>query len=319
MPHPTLVGPGGLVVEVLEHGATLHRVRVPMVDGLRDVVLTVPKAERCRSTDFLGATVGRYANRIAGGRFELDGREHQLPVNDRGNTLHGGDGFDRREWSVTDRSTTHVELALVSEDGDQGFPGRLEVSCRYEVLGSAAEPTLRTTYAARTDAPTAVNLTSHPYFNLDGACPPVEHCGQRLSVPAESYLPVDETGLPTGEVADVEGTAYDLRAPRRLGELAPIDHSYAVAGEGLRPVAELVSTWGDLTMELWSDQPGVHVYTGAGMGRSAPGHPGAGTGVALEPQHFPNSVHHPEWPSTVLRPGEEYEWVAETRFRDVLG
>jgi aldose 1-epimerase len=87
----------------------------------------------------------------------------------------------------------------------------------------------------------------------------------------------------------------------------------------MRRVAELVSTWGDLTMELWSDQPGVHVYTGAGMGRSAPGHPGEGTGVALEPQHFPNSVHHPEWPSTVLRPGEEYEWVAETRFRDVLG
>ena len=313
MSHLTLTGPGGLVVEVLELGATLHRVRVPVAAGLRDVVLTLPPVERSRSTDYLGSSIGRYANRIGGGRFELDGREHRLPVNDRGNTLHGGDGFDARAWTVTDRSDTHVELLLVSDDGDQGFPGRLEVRCRFEVTGSASVPTLRTTYAARTDAPTVVSLTSHPYFNLDGARPPADPAGQHLSVPAGTYLPVDANGLPTGEVADVQGTAYDLRTPRALGDLVPIDHSYAVAGEGLRPVAGLVSTTADLTLALWSDQPGVHVYTGSGLG-SVAGHPAAGTGVALEPQHFPDSVHHPEWPSTVLRPGEDYEWLSEARF-----
>lgn len=318
MSHLTLVGPGGLVVEVLELGATLHRVRVPIADGLRDVVLTLPPEERSRSTDYLGSSIGRYANRIGGGRFELDGREHRLPVNDRGNTLHGGDGFDARTWTVTGRSDTHVELLLVSEDGDQGFPGRLEVRCRFEVTGSDSVPTLRTTYAARADAPTVVSLTSHPYFNLDGASPPADPAGQHLSVPAETYLPVDADGLPTGEVADVQGTAYDLRTPRALGDLVPIDHSYAVAGEGLRPVAGLVSTTGDLGLELWSDQPGVHVYTGSGLG-SVAGHPGAGTGVALEPQHFPDSVHHPEWPSTVLRPGEDYGWLSEARFAADLG
>ena len=311
----TLVAPTGMRVEVLELGATVHRVQVPTSTGLRDVVLSLPPHERARSRDFLGASVGRYANRIAGGRFELDGVEHRLPLNDRGNTLHGGDGFDGRLWSVLDRTDSCVELVLVSHDGDQGFPGRLDVRCLFELVESDGAPTLRTTYTAETDAPTVVSLTSHPYYNLDGACPAVDDAGQLLSVPARNFLPVDGTGLPTGEVAGVQGTAYDLRAPRALGEVPPIDHSYVVDGEGLRPVAGLVSASGDLELELWSDQPGVHVFTGQGMGAADDRHPQEGAGVALEPQHFPDSVNRPEWPSTVLRPGETYRWVSEARFR----
>jgi galactose mutarotase-like enzyme len=300
-----------VVAEVLVLGATVHRLEVPTPEGRRDVVLSLPTVgERRASRDFIGASIGRYANRIAGGRFDLDGREYRLPVNDRGNTLHGGHGFDRRMWTVVEEGPDHVELALVSEDGDQGFPGCLEVRARFEV----GERLLRTTYVATTDTPTPVSLTSHVYFNLDGAYPAGGASGQRLSVPAEEYLPVDANGLPTGAVAPVADTGFDLRRPRPLGEVRALDHTYIVPGRGLREVAALESTSGDLRLSLLSDQPGVHVYTGAGMGAGRPDHPQEGSGVALEPQHYPDSVHHPEWPSTVLLPGAEYRWVSEARF-----
>jgi aldose 1-epimerase len=314
-----IAGPGGTVAEVLAVGATLHRLRVPAGGRLRDVVLSLPADERARSGDFIGTSIGRYANRIGGGTFTLDGVEHRVPVNDRGNALHGGAGFDRRTWSWGSWTSSHVELTLVSEDGDQGFPGRLSVTCRYELLEVEGAPTLRTTYTATTDAPTVVSLTSHPYFNLDGALPATSAAQQRLSVAAGTYLPVDESGLPTGEVACVEGTAYDLRVPRPVGELPPIDHTYVVDADGMRPVASMWSTSGDIALELWSDQPGVHVFTASTIGAAGQGHPQPGTGVALEPQHFPDSVHHPEWPSTVLRPGDRYRWVSEARFVHLEG
>ncbi len=308
-----LTSDSGMSAEVLDLGAAVQRLRVPVGEGLRDVVLGLPsEAERRASGDYVGVSIGRYANRIGGGRFTLDGVEHRLPVNDRGNTLHGGDGFDQRVWTVVDEGAAHVELSLVSPDGDQGFPGRLDVRARFALVESEGLPTLRTQYAATTDAPTVVSLTSHLYVDLDGAHPSAADPRQLLSVPAGSYLPVDDAGLPTGAIEAVDGTPYDLRTPRALGELPPIDHSYAVDGAGLRRVASMVSSAGDLTLELWSDQPGVHVYTGSAL---ASGGLAPFAGVALEPQHFPDSVHHASWPSTVLRPGEAYAWVSEARFR----
>ena len=306
------IGSAELTADVLTLGATLHRLRVSVGDRPRDVVLSLRTPEQRRaSRDYLGVSVGRYANRIARGSFRLGDVEHVLPVNDRGNTLHGGPcGFDRLVWDVVDVGPDHVELGLTSPDGDQGFPGTLEARARYEVRDSV----LRTTYSATTDAPTPVNMTNHSYYNLDDLKYAGSVLGQRLRLPADAYLPVDETGIPTGEVADVTGTAYDVRSCRRLGDLPSFDHTFVVQGEGMREMATLESSNGDLRLELASNQPGLQVYTGQGMGAGGSPHPREGTGVALEPQHFPDSVNHPEWPSTILQPGETYLWVSEAEF-----
>jgi len=311
-----VIGTAELQAAVLTRGATLHRLRVSMPGRSREVVLSLRTPEqRAVSRDYLGVSIGRYANRIAGGSFSLGGVDHELPVNDRGNTLHGGPcGFDRRVWDLLDVGPGHVELGLTSPDGDQGFPGALEVQARFEVHGSV----LRTTYRATTDAPTPVNLTSHVYYNLDDLKYAGSVHGQRLRLPAVAYLPVDPSGLPTGEVSDVAGTSYDARSRRRLGDLPALDHTFVVPGEGVREMATLESTDGDLRLDLASNQPGLHVYTGAGMGAGGSPHPRQGTGVALEPQHFPDSVNRPAWPSTILRPGESYLWDSEARFT-VLG
>ena len=287
-----------LQVDLLPLGARITAVRVPLPDGSRrDVVLRLgTRAEYLACDDFLGATVGRVANRVRGGRFELDGVRYQLPLNDRGNTLHGGpDGFDRRDWTVVSAEPRRAVLELVSPDGDQGFPGTLTVRAAYEVEGRE----LRTTYAATTDAPTVVNLSSHPYWNLAGPGQPVE--AHRLEVEARQYLPVDDTGVPEGLPEPVGGTPYDLTVPMPL---APgFDHCWLLEGQlgRLRPAAVLEG--GGLRLELSTDQPALQVYTGGGRWN----------GIALEPQHAPDSPNHPEWPSTVLRPGEEYRWASVVR------
>ena len=252
---------------------------------------------------YLGATVGRYANRIGGASFELDGEEYRLRPVDRGHTLHGGPGgFDTRTWILVDKGVRHAEMALVSPDGDQGFPGTLTVRARFEVVG----PELRTSYVATTDAPTHVSLTSHAYYDLDGTGPD----DLWLTVHADHVLPLDDTGLPTGELRPVDGTAFDLRGPTRLGDVlctpelaatSGFDHGFVLRGSGMRTVAVLEGR--DLRLEIDTDQPGLQVFTGAG----------AIPGVALEPQHHPDSPHHPEWPSTVLRPGEVYRWASVVR------
>ena len=200
----------GPVLEVLDLGATVHRLWVTGGDGVRrNVVLGLPGPEdHLASPGYLGSTVGRYVNRISGGRFTLDGRVVQLPTNDRGNNLHGGpDGFGRRIWDVVDHGEDHVVLRLVSPDGDQGFPGRLVAEVRFEVDGES----VRVSMQATTDAATVVCLTSHAYFNLDGADTIEQHL---LSVDAEEFLPVDDLGIPLPEAST--GGRYGVRpAPAR--------------------------------------------------------------------------------------------------------
>lgn len=306
----------GPVLEVLEHGATVARFDVTDALGeRRDLgVGYATQEEYEQRPHYLGAVVGRYANRVAGGRFQLDGHEVRLATNDRGNTLHGGpDGFDRRTWTVLEHGTHHLVLELVSPDGDQGFPGTLTTTARYGVADGEVSLVL----AARTDAPTVVNLTSHVYLRLPD---PV------LTVPADTWLPVDGSGLPLGDPVPVDGTPFDLRAGARVAEVVDadhpqvrqaggIDHTLVVAGEGLRTMAVLRSAVA--TVEVLSDQPGVQVFTGNGFdgtdrtwtGERVERH-GA---VALEPQHLPDSPHHASYPSTVLRPGERHR--AEIRWR----
>lgn len=311
--------PPGPVLEVLTLGASVHRLEVVGGDGVRrNVVLGhADVAERLASSDYLGGTIGRYANRIAGGRFPLEGREVQVGAHDRGNSLHGGpDGFDRRVWTVVSHEPDEVVLELVSPDGDQGFPGQVRVRVGYRVDGAV----VRVDMSGTTDAPTLVNLTNHAYFNLDGAGAGTidDHL---LTVHADEFTPVDATGIPLGEHAPVAGTPFDLRTPSRLGqhvraahhqivEARGLDHNFVVRGTGLRVHAVLESPRTATRLELLSDQPGLQVYTGNFLDGAGSGARGRlhrqGDGIALEPQLYPDSPHHPEWPSAVLRPGMVY-------------
>ncbi|WP_207210526.1 aldose epimerase family protein [Nocardioides zhouii] len=297
----------GPVVEVLTLGATVHRLFVRGGDGVRrNVVLGHPDvAERLASSDYIGGTIGRYANRIAGGHFELGGRTVEVRTHDGGNSLHGGpDGFDVRLWDVVSHAADELVLSLVSPDGDQGFPGVVSVKVRYRVTGNAVAVEM----SATTDATTVVGLTNHAYWNLDGegAGPIDDHL---LAVDADEYTPVGATGIPLGEHKSVAGTPFDLRSPAPLR--AGFDHNFVVRGEGLRRHASLSSPRTAMTVEMWSDQPGLQVYTGDML--DGPRYQRR-AGVALEPQLFPDSPNHPEWPSPVLEPGETYRSTIEWRF-----
>ena len=322
--------PPGPVLQLLTLGATVHRLEVTGGDGRRrNVVLGLATpADYLAGGDYLGGTIGRYANRIAGGRFPLDGKVVEVGVHDRGNSLHGGpDGFDRRLWEVVEHDRRHAVLRLESPDGDQGFPGRLSVEVRYDV-----DDAVRISYTARTDRSTVVNLTSHAYFNLDGEGAGVidDHL---LTVAASSYTPVDGTGIPLGEHAGVDGTPFDFRKPTPIGrqlrchhdQLAlgrGVDHNFVLDGDGVRRAAVLESVRSDTQLEVFTDQPGLQVYTGNFLDGSAPGLSGPyrqGDGIALEPQLFPDSPNRPAWPSPLLRPGETYRAAMEWRFGPVSG
>jgi aldose 1-epimerase len=326
----TLTAPGGPVLRVLDLGATVQALHLPDRDGGpgTNVVLGHPDAAGCAAPPeaFLGAVVGRYANRIASARFDLDGRTVELAANEGGNTLHGGpDGFHRRTWQVVEARPDRLVLELVSPDGDQGFPGRLTVRAEYRVTGRTVTLDLQ----ARTDAPTVVGPASHVYLNLagEGTGSIEDHL---LTVDADHYLPVDSDGLPTGGPAPVAGTPLDLTTPARLGErmrsahpqtvaAGGIDHSFHLRGTGLRAAARLEHPGTGRSVELWTDQPALQVYTGNALdgaitgtgGRSYP----RGAGLALEPQRHPDSPNRPELSDPVLRPGETYRSRTEWRFR----
>lgn len=317
----------GPVLELLDLGATVHRLWVTGGDGVRrNVVLGhASPQEYLDSAYYLGGTIGRYANRIAGGRFHLDGRDVQLARNDRGNALHGGlEGFDQRLWEVAESAEEHAVLRLVSPDGDQGFPGRLEVRARFEATADSVE----VSFEAITDATTVVNLSSHAYFNLDG-----EGSGtiddHLLCVQAEEYLPVDDTGIPLGGLTPVVDTPFDVRRPTLVGTCVRgrhpqviaahgIDHNYAPTGSGWRVVATLESPRTRTSMLLRSDQPGLQVYTGNfldGTARSTEGELyRQGDGIALEPQLFPDSPNRSDFASPLLAPGRTYRAALSWQF-----
>ena len=314
-------------LHLLDLGATTHELHVECGDGQRrNVVLGHPSPQdHLDSAFYIGGSIGRYANRIASGRFPLDGREVDVETHDRGNHLHGGpDGFDRRIWDVVDGDDDHVVLHLHSPNGDQGFPGNLEVHATFAVLDDG----VRIEYAATTDAFTLVNLTSHAYFNLEG-----EGSGTAerhlLHVDAEDYLSVDATGIPLDTLVPVAGTPFDFQEPRAIADAVRqrdaqtqqaqgIDHNFAVNGEGWRRMATLESTQTRTRLSLSADQPGLQVYTGNFLDGTAPGTSGGlyrqGDGIALEPQLFPDTPNRPEFGSAVLRPGETYRAVIEWRF-----
>ncbi|MFB9377005.1 aldose epimerase family protein [Kineococcus gynurae] len=324
---------GTVRVALLDHGARVQSVTAPDREGRPgEVVLgfASPEPYREPSGEYLGASIGRYANRLRGGRFQVDGVEFAVPANDRGNALHGGpEGFSGRVWesrALDDRRG--VRFSLLSRDGDNGFPGNLSVHVDY-VLDDAS---LIVEFSATTDSTTVLNLTNHAYFNLAG-----EGSGSvethLLQVEAESYLPIDTTGLPEG-IRPVAGTPFDLRRPASVGaRLAEggeqldrgvgFDHCFVLSDEpggsrALSPAVRLVEEGSGRSLELWTDQPGVQVYTGGHFDGTLVGASGRSwprfAGIALEPQGFPDAPNRPEFPPTELRTGEEFRSVSEFRF-----
>ncbi|MFE7632210.1 aldose epimerase family protein [Kocuria sp. NPDC057446] len=328
----TLGTPGGPVLRVLDLGATIQALYLPDntggTGGTVDVALGHPDATACTTPPeaYLGAVVGRYANRIAGARFPLDGVTVELAANEGGATLHGGpDGFHRRTWRVLDAGPDRLALELVSPHGDQGFPGRLTVRATYTVTGH----TVALDLAARTDAPTVVGPASHLYLNLagEGSGTIEDH---RLTVAADSYLPVSPDSLPLGGLAEVAGTPFDLTAPARLGDrvrdphrqitaAGGIDHSFHLRGAGVRTAAVLEHPGSGRAVELVTDQPALQVYTGNALDGTLTGPGGRPysrwAGIALEPQHHPDSPNRPELTDPVLRPGQTWRSRTEWRFR----
>ncbi|WP_320781927.1 aldose epimerase family protein [Streptomyces sp. CRN 30] len=290
----------GTRVRVLSYGGTVQSVEVPDRAGAAaDVVLGFAELEGylAHPEPYLGALVGRYANRVAGGRFELDGRSHELARNNGPNALHGGErGFDKHVWEVA--PVEHgVRLTRVSPDGEEGFPGRLEVAATYTLDGDGA---LRIAYEAVTDAPTVVNLTNHTYWNLAGTG---DAGGHELRIAASRFTPVDADLIPAGAPQDVPGTEFDFRQARKTG--SGYDHNFVLdKGVTDRPVevAELHDAASGRVLTVATTEPGIQLYTADHL--DEPLAPGAG--IALETQHFPDSPNRPDFPSTVLRPGEVY-------------
>ena len=318
----------GVTARVLTYGATLQSLIAPDRRGrMADIVLghdTVQEYEA--KQDFFGVTVGRFANRIAKGRFTLDGQTFQLPLNNGANTLHGGgNGFDRQNWSIVSVSSgpvASVVMALTSPDGDSGYPGEVKATVTYSL---DEKGNLTIAFAAITTKPTVINMTNHALFNVAGHCAPQGAMGQILTMPASRYTPVDETLIPTGELKPVKGSVFDftrgrvLAAGLRDANDAQIrigrgyDHNWVLdKGQTVKPelAARVLDPASGRVLEVLSTEPGLQMYTGNFIDGTNIGKGGCvyrmGDGFVLEPQKFPDTPNRPEFGSARLNPGETY-------------
>lgn len=320
----TLRSPSGMTAEILTYGGVLRSLRVPVAGEERDVVLGFDDvAGYERDSAYLGALVGRVANRIGGGSFTLDGRTYALPVNNGPNCLHGGSsGFDRKLWQA-EETPGGLKLSYTSADGEEGFPGNLTVRVTY-ALGE--DQSLSIDYRAESDAPTPVSLTNHSYFNLKGGGDIEDHVVQ---VEADYFSENDANGLPTGTLLAVGGTPFDLREPKALSRgfaqghpqltlAGGYDHNF-ILKSGMDGVLRTAASaeCGGLRMECLTTQPGLQLYTGNFLTGAA----GKGgqvyvrrSGLCLETQNWPDAVNHPDFPSPILRPGEVYRHRTVYRF-----
>jgi aldose 1-epimerase len=325
----------GVAVRIMALGATIQSLSVPdRLGDSEDIVLGhTTAAEYLLQPQYFGATVGRYANRIAGGKFALDGKTYALETNDGPNHLHGGErGLDKVLWAIESAdggSPARAVLTYTSPAGDGGYPGTLRVWATYTLSDDNA---LAITYEATTDQPTIVNITNHSYFNLAGEAGNADILGQELTLNADSYTPVDETLIPTGEVRDVEGTPFDFRTPQRIGARIRdgrdqqmrygrgYDHNFVVNGADgtLRRAAVVHDPDSGRVMEVLTTAPGVQFYSGNFLDGSTVGKSGRvyrqGDALCLEPQVYPDSPNHPDFPSARLDPGDTYRNQIVFRF-----
>ncbi|OAR27009.1 galactose mutarotase [Streptomyces sp. ERV7] len=317
---------GGIRLEVLSYGGIVHRLDVPDRHGRRaNIALGFDNlADYVAKSPYFGGLIGRYGNRIAAGRFTLDGQTYQLPLNDSANSLHGGTkGFDKQMWHVepfTHGSRTGLVLSRISPDGEMGYPGSLKVQVTYTLT---ARGEWRIDYQATTDRATVLNLTSHTYFNLagEGSGSILDHT---LELAAARYTPVDAGLIPTGELARVTGTPFDFRRTKPIGRDIRQGHQQLLYGKGFdhnwvldkgtsREPAyalTLAEPHSGRVMKMFTTEPGMQFYSGNFLDGTLVGTSGRtyrqGDALCLEAQHFPDSPNHPAFPSTVLRPGETY-------------
>lgn len=309
---------------VTDYGARVLSLMVPDKNNEKaDVAVGYASLQEyidCPGERFFGAAVGRLANRLGGASFELDGKEYKLSANDNGNTLHGGFyGFDRVMWKVLEVKPYSILFGLRCPDGQDGWPGNLDVEMRYTLTEDNA---FKVEYKAVTDAPTLCNLTHHTFFNLTGDSSKsiLDHI---LQINAQSYIPVDASLIPTGEVRSVEGTPFDFQEGKPVGRdidaAGGYDHNWCLtSGNGIRAVARLSEPVSGRIMEVLTDQPGVQFYSGNFFDGSYSGKDcrmiGHRCALALETQAWPDAIHHPEFPDTVLRPGQTYAHTCIYRF-----
>lgn len=324
----TLTNKNGLRARVMTYGAIMTELDVPDKNGkMGDVVLGFDNFEGYRKGHpFFGAIAGRVANRIAKGAFTLDGNSYQLAVNNGPNHLHGGvKGFDKAIWKATPVSSPDgpsLQLTYRAHDGEEGYPGNLDVTVTYTLTDANA---LRVAYTATTDKATPVNLTNHSYFNLAGKGDVLNH---EMMLSASNYTPVDDTLIPTGDLAPVAGTVMDFMRPHPIGDkVAQVgkdptgyDHNYVIdnGGKSLTLGARVYEPTTGRVMEFYTTEPGVQFYTGNFLDGTLKGKHGEvytkHSGFCLEAQHFPDSINKPQFPTVVLQPGATYRQTTEYRF-----
>ncbi|WP_234735661.1 aldose epimerase family protein [Tellurirhabdus bombi] len=328
----TLKNDKGVQVAITNYGGRIVSLIVPDKDGQSvDVNLGYNSVDEylSNSEDFFGSLIGRYGNRIAKGKFTLDGKEYTLPVNNGPNSLHGGKkGFNTKVWDAKQIDPKTVELTYVSKDGEEGYPGTLTTKVVYTLTDDNA---IKIDYEATTDKSTVVNLTNHSYFNLngEGSGPIADHL---LTINADRYTPVDETLIPTGELAPVENTPFDFRKPTAIGTRADADHPQIKAGGGYdhnfvlnggqttapRKIATVESPKTGIVMEVLTTEPGVQFYGGNFLNGKNKGKIGQAyekrNAFCLETQHFPDSPNQASFPSTVLKPGQTYKTTTIYQF-----
>jgi len=314
----TLKNAHGVEVRAIAYGATIVSIRTPDRQGrFDDVVLGFDTFEPyLTKARYLGSVVGRYGNRIAGGRFTLDGATIQLATNNGPNHLHGGvNGFDKMLWkgeSSERDGNPGVVFSYTSADGEESYPGTLKATITYTLT---PRNELVVEYAATTDRPTPINLTNHSYFNLAGRGHG-DILRHQLVIDADRYTPTDSTQIPTGELSPVAGTPFDFRKPTAIGARIDAndeqirngggyDHNFVLNGTGFRRAARAVDPSSGRTLELSTTEPGVQFYTGNNLDLARNGF-ARRSGFCLETQHFPDSPNHSNFPSTILRPGETY-------------
>ena len=324
----TLTNKQGLCAKITNYGTIITELRVPDREGrLGNIVLGFDNLRQYLggNPSYLGCTVGRVANRTAKGRFQLDGKKYQLAVNNGPNHLHGGTrGFDKVVWSaeIVQGREAAVAFTYLSRNGEEGYPGNLDVTVLMTLTNGDE---LRIDYTATTDRATPVNLTNHSYFNLAGGGNVLDH---ELKVAAKAYIPVDATSIPTGKQVPVAGTAFDFtkRKPigrdfaRLTGKPIGYDHNFVLKGQGqrLKSCASVYERTTGRVLEVRTTEPGVQVYTGNWLDGTQCGHDGIyytqHSGLCLEAQHFPDTLHHPRFPSIILRPGQTYTQTTTYKF-----
>lgn len=325
----TLKNKNGVEARVIDFGATLTALIAPDRQGnMADITLGFDQADAYTgSHPYFGSTVGRYGNRIALAKFSIDGQEYSLAANNGVNHLHGGvNGFGRVMWTgkeITREDAVGVELTYTSADGEEGYPGKLDVITRF-LLNNENE--LRLEYEAVTDKKTVINLTNHAYFNLAVSGDILDH---EVMIMADGFTPVDEGLIPTGEIQPVEGTPFDFRVPTAIGARinaddeqirfgGGYDHNFVFSsGEGMQKRAEVYDPSSGRVLEVLTEEPGVQFYSGNFLNGSITGKGGKTyairNGFCLETQHFPDSPNQPQFPSTVLSPGETYRTATTWR------